>query len=289
MDNCDDSGEAAEAMRIARDAAQETDARCEAIRVLSGIISGDDTDGKEVSEEIRTCAAVVKDQPVALQDAAMQSLDQTIRKRAKMAVKQNRSIMAKDFVSISTGLIFERIVAGKYDPQSGGSFPGWCFKVLRNEWLSQIRKSKKDATGHVEIPNPTDKTTIDKKGSVEDGQPTHDQSIDLRAFRDGHFEPEDLEKLRNWKPQDRFLVLSLSDLWTKVPGDDWQRLLRQLSIPMPFPPKDFRELPTDLERFQVVATALQATKPTANVGNVKRQWYRLLQTLKELTCIQRMK
>jgi hypothetical protein len=289
MDNCDGPDEFAGVARIARDVTQDEDARCSAIRTLSGIILNVEADKKDVSEAIRICAGIVKDQPRPVQDAAMQSLDQTIRSRAKIAVKGARSTMAIDFVEMSTGLIFERIVAGKYNPEISGTFQGWCYKVLKRKWISEIRERKTDATGHMETGRPGDHISEDANDLIEDGRLIHEHSIDLRTLRDRRFESEDMESLRAWKSQNRVLLLSLSGLWAKVPPDDWRQWLDEVKIAIPFPPETFGSLPTDQERFKIMAEALLRINPAANEENVKQKWYRKAPSLANLNLFRGLK
>ena len=193
MENCDGSGEVAEVSQVVRDVTQNEAVRCSAIQRLSDTIARSEADEKKVAEAIRICAAVANDQSKAVRNAAMRSLEPTIRERAKLAVKGSRLSMASDFLETSSGLIFERLAEGKYAPEIGGSFRGWCYTVLRREWISLIRKSKTDALGHMETGNQEVQTLDGVNHMIEDSRPFHEKSMDLRKLRDSVFAVDDLK------------------------------------------------------------------------------------------------
>lgn len=289
MENCDDSPEVADAARLARDVSKDDCARCSAVQILSATVAAGEISGGDVSLVLRVCADIVARESSTLQNEAMKVLENPIRSRAVTVVKSLGPVRNADFVVGSVGLIYERLRQGKFNSSSEGSFMGWCYTVLRNQWVSDNRRHKTGAMGHIELATPENSRRAQIEHVIDDVRPIQEASLDLRALRECSFDCGDMETIRQWKPRNRFLILTLSDLWTKVPSDEWRQWLDELQIASPFPHGDFRELPYDQERFRVVAEVLQCVAPGANEANVKRQWHRLLPSLAELKCVRILK
>jgi RNA polymerase sigma factor (sigma-70 family) len=135
-----------------------------------------------------------------------------------------------------------------FDPRQG-RFPAWCRTILRNAAIDELRRIRPDALAHV---------TQSLEDAPERAEP--DEPALLRLERLEPFGPADLARVGRWEPADRVMLLSLSGLWPKVPGDTWRQWLAECGVGAPFPPAGFVETDSKSERYRVLCDALGLTR-----------------------------
>jgi hypothetical protein len=133
--------------------------------------------------------------------------------------------------------------------QAGARFEGWCYAVLYNRFVDQLRKEQREQTLRANL-------AVESEASGH-LQRVLEQTLDNRE----RLSDVDLNSVEGWPLAQRLVLLSLTALWTKVPRETWSawvadyRARPDCSLSDPFPPDRLQDCESAAERNEVLAEA----------------------------------
>jgi DNA-directed RNA polymerase specialized sigma24 family protein len=187
-------------------------------------------------------------------DAAMRTLFPVIERLAARIIATSNGHaqwIASDFVSESPAFVFEALRSGNYDA-ARGTFKAWCHDVLRNRFVSELRKQKRHTSVSLDAPVLDD---TDGTRDVAGAGPNPVDTLAAQSYRHEPFSVADLRKIERWPVRSRILLMSLALLWTRVPSEKWARWCAECRIIDSFPPADFVDRSSE-DCHEIVADAL---------------------------------
>jgi RNA polymerase sigma factor (sigma-70 family) len=181
--------------------------------------------------------------------------------------------MRNDLIAEATSHVWERL--DTFNGRDGKTFSPWCRKVLRNRLIDDLRRTKRE-----QVENSTDLRMATAEMPCESNGSGRgiafsgvDQALDLQQ----PFGQGDMERIRGWKARDRLLLLALTNLWCKVPADEWDAWVHASKLPEPFPPCECAQVQEPAERVGMLAACLQMRPNT-----LSQFWCRKKRLLAEL-------
>jgi RNA polymerase sigma factor (sigma-70 family) len=210
--------------------------------------------------------AADRTQPQERRDRALEALTPTIRRIARRLALRFPGPYSDDFIGEAAGEVWQALAG--YQP--GGSFAGWCYRVLRNHLFDRFRQEQRQGEHRA-------------KWALATQTPGLQQALEQALDRETILPPADLATLRTWPLPQRLALLSLSGLWQKVPAEEWLawvvecRTSGSYDLPEPFPPEELLQHNDIAGRNGVLSAALGVPRNTLSV------WlYRSKQRLREL-------
>jgi DNA-directed RNA polymerase specialized sigma24 family protein len=140
-------------------------------------------------------------------------------------------------------------------------FERWCYGVVHNRQIDRLREEQaqqRRARAVAEAPVAAEDVAL--RVALERG-----------LDQPGRLAEEDLEQVRSWPPAPRLALLSLTGLWSRVPGGEWQtwagryRATECPALPDPFPPEELEGRERLAERNGLLPEALQVPRNTLSV------------------------
>lgn len=209
--------------------------------------------GAKLPSDATALAVLVQDPktPRELRDVAICQLHLIIQRLAQ-GVAYSLTVplqMSYDLIDEATSYVWERLRS--FNGKDGGKFSPWCRRVLRNWCIDRVRELRR-APVHSEtdlgLEEPDGLCTPD---SWTD-RPTAD-TLDVLLDRKQPFGPDDLERIRSWKLRERLVLLALTNLWIKVPREEWSEWVQEYGLPEPYPPASCVVAGDQTERVRVLA------------------------------------
>jgi RNA polymerase sigma factor (sigma-70 family) len=209
---------------------------------------------------------------VEQRDRAVRELLPTIRRVARRVAARFVGRCLEDLLDESPGQVWAAL--GGYEP--GKSFEAWCYGVLRNHLLIQLRGQQRERARRRDVAVETQGVEL---------QRALEQALD----RQTSLPQADLDVVRGWPVAQRLAVLALSGLWLHVPQAEWlawvaeYRTAVAATLPDPFPPASLGECDSLAERNAVLCEALKVPRNTLSVWLHRRKpMLRALQYVRDL-------
>jgi DNA-directed RNA polymerase specialized sigma24 family protein len=191
---------------------------------------------------------------------AMRELLPTIHQVALRVIVRFAGLSSDDFLDEAPGQVWPALMG--YEP--GNSFEAWCYGVLRNHLLAQLRQRQRERAH--------------RSDAVLESQVIELQRALERALDSQNSLPvEDLVTVREWPVAQRLAVLALSGLWMHVPEIEWMKWLQEYRtthdrpLPDPFPPGTLGECDSLAGRNAVLCEALKVPRNTLSVWLHRRK------------------
>jgi len=223
-------------VRDIADIGQPMDVRLKALRMLT-IAAGDGGSDETQEQALCVLAEVAADEhkPAEIRGAAFDGLRTFIGLAGGRIAKRHRGQIGRDICADAESIVWERLP--KFRPGLG-SFEGWCYRVLLNQAIDRLCQIQSNPALQAVSIEQTRKYGETHASSVshEPKEPDFRLWVERALDREATFAVADLERIRNWKPWDRVVLLCLSGLSGKVPIQQWETWLAECDLRSPFPP-----------------------------------------------------
>jgi DNA-directed RNA polymerase specialized sigma24 family protein len=220
-------------------------------------------------------AAIQIGDDAKLVDAAVRSLQPLIEEIAERVCRRRmvKVQVRLDFVAAS---LAEIVVARKsrddpprppriaeFNPVSG-PFQAWLWTVLDNRLKDELR-ARRRREAHEQQPVSVD-DGLDPTVNIVDRR--RDKPSDV-VDRTESFTSHDRKQIDSWPVLDRVLLLTVYDLWRKIPHASWELWCKEAGLPHPFPEEP--AIPRDRgEWINLIAEILPAS-PHALQNRIRRR------------------
>lgn len=181
------------------------------------------------------------------------------------------------FIDGAPGLIFTRLGDGPFRYERRNGFAGWCFTVLDHMAIDE--GEKRDRLRQRTRSIDPDGDALQTEVGAHDSSPL-DALVLAETFH-APFSESDKEKIRQWRPRPRIILLCLAGLWAKVPDAEWKMWLAEARAVGEIPPPEWRSM-TVKQFYRAVASAINVTP--ANWDQIKHRW---LERLFELDVVRK--